>query len=74
MRKMTSRASEPTSITVGDLIGQLCRWPDHARIRFRSPGTGPDLFLSRIEGPSRGLIEIEFQVASEAAPVVPVDA
>jgi hypothetical protein len=71
MRINSSRAPQTAAVTVGDLITELCGWPDHAVISFRSPATNSELCLSRIFGPSQGLVEIELQPAEERVPVVP---
>jgi len=62
---------QAATITVGELISELCRWPDHAAISFRSPVTNAELCLSRIYGPCDGLVEVELQPAEERVPVVP---
>ena len=49
-------ASNSSVVTVGDLIGELCRWPDHAAVRFRCALQGQELQFDRIEGKSKGTI------------------
>jgi len=44
--RQQSPRSEPASITVGELISELCRWPDHASVRFRCPLQGRVSLLS----------------------------
>jgi hypothetical protein len=58
-------------ITVGDLITELCRWPDHAIIKFKCPGSSAELCFSRLDSRSQGIVEIELHPAPESAPVVP---
>jgi len=68
MRKSASHAG--TTITVGDLISELCGWPDHASVTFRCPLQNQAMRFSRIEGRSKVSIEIELDPASENAPAV----
>jgi hypothetical protein len=68
MSKNASESYQDGSRTVGDLITELCRWPDHATIKFKCPGSSAELCFSRIEGLARGVVEIELQAAPEAAP------
>jgi hypothetical protein len=58
------------AVTVGDLITELCRWPDHATIKFKCPGSSAELCFSRVESLSQGTVEIELHPAPEIAPVV----
>ena len=71
MSRNTSKLVPDAVITVGDLITELCRWPDHATIRFRCPDGSAELCFSRVEGPAKGIVEIELHPAPETAPVVP---
>jgi hypothetical protein len=66
MRKATPPSSEPGIFTVGDLIGELCRWPDHAAVSFRCPLKGQQLRFNHIEGRSKGRIEIELDQEAES--------
>jgi len=68
MSKTTTRTSEPGIFTVGDLIGELCRWPDNAIVTFRCPRQQQQLLFNRIEGQSKGSVEIELDQAVESAP------
>jgi hypothetical protein len=70
MRKAPSHKPKPASITVG-VIGELCRWPDHATVIFRCPLRQQELRFSRVEGRSKGTIDIELEPAPASAPVVP---
>jgi len=71
MRKSVSVKPRSTVITVGDLLGHLCRWPDHAVVTFKCPLDGRDLHFRCIESRSRGQIEIELDVAPQpSAPAV----
>ena len=71
---MSSNPAQIPHVTVGDLITELCRLPDHAAITFRSPGTNSELRLLRIVAPSKTTVEIEFQHDVEPVTVVPADA
>ena len=71
MSKNISEASRDAIITVGDLITELCRWPDHATIKIKCPGSSAELCFARITGVSRSVVEIEFNQAPEAVPIVP---
>jgi hypothetical protein len=68
MSKSTTRTSEPAITTVGDLIGELCRWPDNAAVTFRYPRQRQQLRFNRIEGRSKGNVEIELEQAVESTP------
>lgn len=65
------RLAETKIFTVSELITELCRWPDNARIRLSCPDTGAELGVVRIDGPSKGLVDIELQSLPQSAPVVP---
>jgi hypothetical protein len=65
-----SHTSKPSIVTVGDSISELCRWPDHATVKFRCPLRQQELRFSRIEGRSNGTIDIELEPLPESAPVV----
>ena len=69
--RITSPTSTPVIMTVGDLIGELCRWPDHAVVKFRCALQHQELRFDRIGSPSKGEIEIELGQAPESAPVLP---
>jgi hypothetical protein len=68
MSKATRKASKP--MTVGDLISELCRWPDHALVKFRYPFQHQELRFDHIEGGTKGIVEIELAAASKSTPVV----
>jgi hypothetical protein len=70
MNKIDPRTSEAHAITVGELISQLCRCPDHATVRFRCPLQHQELRFYRLESRS-GVVEIELDPAPDSAPVVP---
>ena len=59
------------TFTVGDLITELCRWPDHATIIFRCPSIGGGFQLSQVRELSRHQVEVELHSMSESPPVVP---
>ena len=46
------------TMTVGDLISELCRWPDHATIAFRCAGERIDPAAYRLGSPEQGVVEI----------------
>jgi hypothetical protein len=71
MNKTNTRRSEPANITVGDLIGELCRWPDNATVTFRYPLQQQQLRFHRMESRSKGTVQIELAQAPESASVVP---
>ena len=66
-----SNPSQIPGVTVGHLITELCRLPDHAAVTFRYPGINAELRLSRIVAPSKTTVEIEFEYDVEPVPVVP---
>jgi hypothetical protein len=66
MRKTTTPTSEPGTFTVGDLIGELCRWPDNAAVTFRCPLQKQQLRFNRIEQRAKGSVEIELEQALES--------
>jgi hypothetical protein len=53
------------------LISELSRWPDNAIVTFRCPLHQEELRFHRIEGRSKGVVDIELDPAPENAPVVP---
>ena len=71
MRASASHKPDPETMTVGDLISQLCRWPDHAVITFRCPIQHQELRFHHIESSKKGAVNIELDPAPESAPVVP---
>jgi hypothetical protein len=68
-----SEAHSPKSaiLTIGDLIGELCRWPDHATVTFRYAPEHQHLRFCRIAARSKGTVEIELERALESPPIVP---
>jgi hypothetical protein len=70
MRKSATRPSGPASITVGELISELCRWPDHAKVTFRCPHQNQEMHFHGVGGSSKRHVEIELDLATESAPVV----
>lgn len=70
MRKSVTIASNPSSMTVGELISELCRLPDHAIISFRCPLQKHEMRFSRIASQSKGSVEIELEQAPHDAPNV----
>ena len=71
MNRNISRLVPDASMTVGDLITELCRWPDHAIIKFRCPEHSAALSFSRVASHSKGVVDIELHPAPETAPIVP---
>jgi hypothetical protein len=69
MSKVTRKASELAIITVGELISELCRWPDHAAVTFRCPVQKQDLRFFRIEDSTKGIVRIELDPAPESVPL-----
>ena len=67
----TTRQAKPAIVTIGELISELCRWPDDAIVKFRCPLRQEELRFRRIEGRSKGVVDIELDPAPESAPVVP---
>ena len=63
-----SAAMRKASLTVGDLISELCRWPDHAVVKFRCPLQ--ELQFDHIEGDTKGIVEIDLASTPNSAPVV----
>ena len=68
MRKSVTIAAKPSSMTVGELISELCRLPDHAVVSFRCPLQKHEMHFSRIASQSRGSVEIELEQAPDSAP------
>ncbi len=59
MSRAARPASEPASITVGELISELCRWPDQASVRFRCPLQRQEFRFYRIESLTKDIVEVE---------------
>jgi hypothetical protein len=70
--KIVDQTPITASVTVGDLISELCRWPDNAAVCFRYAGTNAELCFSRVVGPTKGIVEIELQTSVEDIPVAPL--
>ena len=68
MRKSTSHPC--ATITVGELISELCGWPDHATVTFRCSLQQQAMRFGHIEGRSKVSIEIELDPASESASAI----
>jgi hypothetical protein len=71
MSNSAGQATDPACMTVGQLISELCRWPDHAAVHFRCPVQHQDLRFYCIESRAPGIVEIVLDPAPESAPVVP---
>ena len=65
MSKATRKTPKP--MTVGDLISELCRWPDHALVKFRHPLQHQELRFDHIESGTKGIVEIELAAAHRPA-------
>jgi hypothetical protein len=63
--------SKPEKMTVGDLISELCRWPDHAEVAFRGPLRHEEYNFYRVVGRSTAQIEIELASEPLSVPLVP---
>jgi hypothetical protein len=59
---------EPAIMTIGALISELCRWPDHAAVTFRCPFQQQELRFCRIQNGSKGAVEIELYPTRESMP------
>jgi hypothetical protein len=70
MNKFVRPIAKPATVTVGDLIGHLCRWPDQAVVTFKSRVDGRGMSFGQIESRSKGHIEIELDVAPEYGPSI----
>lgn len=70
MRKSVTLASKSSPMTVGELISELCRLPDHAVVSFRCPIQKHEMRFSRIASQSKGSVEIELEQAPDNAPDV----
>ncbi len=71
MSKTMSRSAETAVITVGELISELCRCPDHAAVIFRCPLQQQELSFCRLQTRSQGVVEIELNHYPRSPPVVP---
>ena len=71
MRKAITQTAEPTIITVGELISELCRLPDRAAVTFRCPLHQQELRFYRLLHRSKGVVEIELNQYPESPPVAP---
>ena len=71
MRKSAIHAADPASITVGQLISELCRWPDHAKVSFRCPAQNRAMHFHRVANGSKGKVEVDLVLAPESPPIVP---
>jgi hypothetical protein len=71
MRTVANDNGPGMTMTVGDLISELCRWPDNATLSFRCPFLQQELRVHHIEGRTKGVVDLELEPAPESAPVVP---
>lgn len=67
MRVVRSQPVGSPAMTVGRLISELCRYPDHATIVFRTPLQNQELHFARIGSQSKGAVEIELDTIHKAA-------
>jgi hypothetical protein len=61
--------TDPSIMTVGELIDVLCRLPDTAVVSFRCPMLEQELAFHRLRKRSKDIVEIEVQ--PEGPPIVP---
>jgi hypothetical protein len=71
MNKIAQPVTGIKIMTVGELISELCRQPDHATISIRCPLQDQRFSVFRIECRSPGMVEIELDPTPDCAPVVP---
>ena len=64
-------AAQPPTITVGELIDELCRLPDTAVVHFRCPTLDHELTFHRLRKRSKDIVEIAISAYPESPPVVP---
>jgi len=64
-------AAQPPTITVGELIDELCRLPDTAVVHFRCPTLDHELTFHRLRKRSKDIVEIAVSAYPESPPVVP---
>ena len=64
-------AIHPPTITVGELIDELCRWPDRAAVNFRCPLLEQEFRFYRLQRRSKDVVEIEVNLYPESPPVAP---
>jgi hypothetical protein len=62
---------DPSIITVGDLIDQLCRLPDTAVVHFCCPILDQELSFERLRKRSKDSVEITVSTYPESPSVVP---
>ena len=60
------------TITVGELIDELCRLPDTATVSFRCPVLEQELRFHRLRERSKDAVEIEINAYPESSPIVPL--
>jgi len=65
------KTSKPEKMTIGALISELCRWPDHAEVTFRGRMHHEELSFCRVVGRSKKHVEIELASEPESLPLVP---
>jgi hypothetical protein len=63
--------THPPTITVGELIDELCRLPDRTAVHFRCPRLEQDFRFYRFRKRSKDVVEIEINTYPESPPVVP---
>jgi hypothetical protein len=55
---------------VGEIISELCRWPDRAAVNFRCGLLDQEFRFYRLQERSKDVIEIEINPYPESPPVV----
>lgn len=63
--------AQPTIITVGELIDELCRLPDTAVVHFRCPTLDQELAFYRLRKRSKDIVEIAVGAYPESPSVMP---
>lgn len=67
MSKGIRKAKAPQLFTVGELISELCRWPDHAEVTFRCRSQQLELRFNRVGSHSKRQVEIELDPTPKSA-------
>jgi hypothetical protein len=61
----------PPSVTVGELLNELCRLPDAAAVSFRCPMLEQEFTFLRLRKRSKNVVEIEINARPESPPIAP---
>jgi hypothetical protein len=68
---MAIHTTEMAIITLGELISELCRWPDRAAVKLRCGLLEQEFRFYRLQERSKDVIEIEINPCPESPPVAP---